>query len=471
MNFNKNFIWGCATSSYQIEGAANEDGKSPSIWDTFTKQPFAIHDGTSGDVACDHYHRYKEDVQLLKNLGVNAYRFSLSWPRLMSYTCEKGVIKGTVNEKGFEFYNNLIDELLKNGIEPWITLYHWDLPQSLEDCGGWRNRDIMNWSYDYAAEVAKRFSDRVTHFFTINEMPMVLAGYVGWAAPGLNCTQKEHLKIIHNMLLSHGMMNRALHANAKKDIQVGCAHNGLGHFPATDSKEDYDAFVKAMNCIEGNPNAYAPMPGSGKIQMDSLIYYLDPIHFGKYPEQAFEIFKDQMPEIKEGDMEIISTPTEIQAINIYEGRPIASGSAPGVQDDGWHIVPFKPGKDITAAKWPITPKSMNYYFKFISDRYKKPVYVSENGMSNADIVSADGKCHDSQRIDFISKYLEELSKGIESGADVRGYFHWSLLDNFEWHNGYNERFGIVHVDYETLKRTPKDSYYWYKEIIAKSRNK
>lgn len=350
-----------------------------------------------------------------------------------------------------------------------MTLYHWDLPQVLETCGGWRNRDIMNWSFDYAEAIAKRYSDRVKNFLTINEMPCVLGGYMGWMAPGLQVSQKEHLSVIHHMLLSHGMMNRALHANAKQPIQVGSAHNGLGHFPATDSKEDYDAFIKAMHCLEANPHAYAPQLGSGLIQPDSLIYYLDAIHFGKYPDHAFDIFKGDMPDIKDGDMEIISTPTEIQAINIYEGRPIAAGSAPGVKDDGWHIAPFSEGYDITAAKWPVTPKSMNYYFKFISDRYKKPIYVSENGMSNADIVSRDGKCHDPQRIDFTEKYLEELSKGIESGADVRGYFHWSLMDNFEWGRGYKERFGMVHVDYTTQKRTPKDSYYWYKELIEKFR--
>lgn len=470
MNFKKDFIWGCATSSYQIEGAAHEDGKAVSIWDTFSKKPFAIRDGKNGDVACDHYHRYKEDVQLLKNLGVDAYRFSISWPRVFSHEFKNGTLITTPNEKGFDFYDRLINELLENGIEPWITLYHWDLPQNLENYGGWRNRDIMNWCADYATEIARRFSDRASHFFTINEMPLVLSGYEGWSAPGLKCSQKDKLNIIHNILLSHGMMNKAIHANAKQNVSVGCAHNGLGNFPATDSKEDFAAFLKAMECIEANPNAYAPLLGTGKLQGDCLTYYLDPIHLGKYPEQAFEIFKDDMPEIKNGDMEIISTPTEIQGINIYEGRPIAQGSKPGATDDGWHVASFPDGMDITAAKWAVTPKSMNCYFKFISDRYKKPIYVSENGMSNADVISQDGKCHDPQRIEFTRKYLEELSKGIENGADVRGYFHWSLLDNFEWRNGYLERFGIVHVDYTTQKRTPKDSYYWYKEIIEKSKN-
>lgn len=467
MNFSKDFIWGAATASYQIEGAAGLDGRVPSIWDEFSRTPGKIRDGYSGETACDHYHHFKEDIQLLKNLGVNAYRFSIAWPRLFSYEMEQGVLKPSLNQKGFDFYDRLIDEILSNGIEPWVTLYHWDLPQALENIGGWRNRDIMNWIADYAGAFTKHFSDRINHFFTLNEMPCILGGYMGWMAPGLKVSQKEHLNIIHNMLLSHGNMNRAIRANAKQNVQVGFAHNGLGNYPASDSKEDIEAFVKAMNCIEGSNSAYAPEEGTGRIMGDSLIYYLDPVHLGKYPEKAFTIFKDQMPEIKDGDMEIISTPTDMQGINIYEGKPIASGSTPGTKNDGWHVARFPMGMDITAAKWPVTPKSMNHYFKFISDRYKKPIYVSENGMSNADIVSSDGKCHDPQRIEFTERYLEELSKGISSGADVRGYFHWSLLDNMEWANGYMERFGLVHVDYTTQKRTPKDSYYWYKDIISR----
>lgn len=467
MEFPKDFIWGVATSSYQIEGAINEDGRTTANWDEFTKIPKKIEDGFSGEVACDHYHRYKEDVQLIKDLGVNAYRFSIAWPRIFSYDSDSngGAVKGKLNQKGLAFYDKLIDELLANGVEPWITLYHWDLPQTLELKGGWRNRDMMHWIADYSAEIAKNFSDRVNHFFTLNEMPCILGGYMGWMAPGLVCSEKERLNIIHNMLLSHGNMVRAVRANAKQPVQIGCAHNGLGNYPATESKEDIQAFEQAMHCIESATDCYGMQQGSGIILSDSLIYYLDPIHLGKYPEHAFEIFKDKMPEIKDGDMEIISTFTDIQAINIYEGRPIAKGSAPGKNDEGWHIVPFPQGMAQTAARWPVTPQSMNHYFRFISKRYNKPIYVSENGMSNADVVSLDGKCHDPQRIDFMHRYLSELEKGMKNGADVRGYFHWSLLDNFEWGHGYKERFGLVHVDYETMKRTPKDSYYWYKDLI------
>ena len=471
MNFPKDFIWGVATSSYQIEGAVNEDGRVPANWDEFSSMARRIEDGSSGEFACDHYHRYKEDVQLLKNLGVDAYRFSIAWPRIFSYDSDSkgGGVKGTVNPKGLDFYDRLIDELLANGIDPWVTLYHWDMPQTLEMKGGWRNRDVMHWIADYSAVVVEKFSDRVKHFLTLNEMPCILGGYMGWMAPGLKCSPREHLNVIHNMLLSHGNMVRAIKANAKQNVQVGCAHNGLGHFPATETPEDIAAFKKAMHCIETDPNTYGIKPGSGYILADSLIYYLDPIHFGNYPEHAFEIFKDKMPEIKDGDMEIISTPVDIQAINIYEGRPIASGSAPGVKDDGWHVVPFPIGMPQTAARWPITPQSMNHYFRFISERYKKPIYVSENGMSSADVISVDGKCHDPQRIDFTHRYLTCLKEGMDNGADVRGYFHWSLLDNFEWAHGYKERFGMVHVDYETMKRTPKDSYYWYRDLILQNK--
>ena len=469
MNFPKDFIWGVATSSYQIEGAEHEDGRCKSVWDDFYKIPRKVVDEKSGAIACDHYHRYKEDVQLIKNLGVKAYRFSVAWPRIFSYDSDSqnGVVKGNLNQKGLDFYDRLIDELLQNGIEPWLTLFHWDLPYELEKKGGWRNRDIHHWISDYSAEIARRYSDRVTHFFTLNEMPCILGGYRGWFAPGLEVNEREVFNIIHHMLLSHGSMVQAVRANAKQNVLLGCAHNGLGHYPASESKEDYEAFIKAMNCIEAAPGRYAPQEGSGILSGDSLTYYLDPIHFGKYPDKAFELFADKMPEIKDGDMKLISSPVDYQGINIYEGRPITAGSAPGKKDGGWHIEPFEEGYNITAAKWPITPKSMNHYFKFISDRYKKPVYVSENGMSNADIVSLDGKCHDPQRIDFTERYLAELKKAIDSGADVKGYFHWSLMDNYEWRNGYTERFGLVHVDYQTQKRTPKDSYWWYKELVEK----
>lgn len=465
-NFPKDFIWGVATSSYQIEGASREDGKVDSIWDEFTKIPGKIEDGQSGQTACDHYHRYKEDVQLIKNLGVSAYRFSISWPRVLSYDGKS--TSGAVNQKGLDFYDRLIDELLKCGIDPWITLYHWDLPHALELKGGWRNRDIMNWIADYTALVTQKFSDRVSHFFTLNEMPCILGGYMGWMAPGLNCSQKEHLNIVHNILLSHGNMVRAIRANAKQNALVGCAHNGLGNYPATDSKEDEEAFLSAMNCIEANPHRYEPKEHTKYFLSDSLIYYLDPIHFGTYPKQAFDIFKDEMPEIKDGDMEIISTPVDMQGINIYEGRPIEKN--PDYQNDNpvsqtWRVKPFPAGMRQTAARWPVTPESMNRYFRFISERYKKPVYVSENGMSSADVISSDGKCHDPQRIDFTERYLRSLETAVKNGADVKGYFHWSLLDNFEWSHGYKERFGLVHVDYETQERTPKDSYYWFKEMI------
>lgn len=469
MNFSKDFLWGVATASYQIEGAVNEDGRCLSIWDIFSKTPYHITDNSNADITCDHYHRYKEDVKLIKDLGAKAYRFSVAWPRIFSYDSDTrgGAVKGKLNQKGLDFYNRLIDELLDSGITPFLTLYHWDLPLELENKGGWRNRDIHNWISDYTRVIAENFSDRVKDFFTLNEMPCILGGYRRWFAPGLEVSHDEYFKIIHHMLLAHGSCVKTLREASKQKVNIGCAHNGLGNYPATDSKEDYEAFIKAMNCIEGSPDSYSPKEGSRRLLGDSLIYYLDPVHFGKYPDKAFEIFKDQMPQIKDGDMELISTPVDYQGINIYEGRPIASGSAPGKNDGGWHVAPFPLGKDITAAKWPITPKSMNHYFKFIYDRYKKPIYVSENGMSNADIVSLDGKCHDPQRIDFMQRYLTELKKAIDSGADIRGYFHWSLLDNYEWRNGFTERFGLVHVDYETQKRTPKDSYFWYKDLITR----
>lgn len=460
MAFPKDFIWGAATASYQVEGAANEDGRQPSVWDEFSHWKGKVRNGATGDIACDHYHRYMEDIEILKEMGLKNYRFSVSWPRVLSYQSDYagGAVKGTANEKGLDFYDRLIDALLDAKITPWMTMFHWDLPMELERKGGWRNRDIMYWAEDYAALLVKRFGDRVKHYFTINEMPCVLAGYGGYMAPGLIVSQKERLNIIHNLLLTHGRMAKTIRA-ADALAKIGFAHCGNAPFPLTDSKDDIKAARKAAE-------AYTREDGS--ILEDSLTYWCDPIYFAHYPDGAEEAFKGDMPVIKAGDMELISEPIDFHGQNIYQGQqitvPLAGNAADAAR--GFSVAPYPQGQAITAAHWPITPRSMNYFVRAIYSRYKKPIIISENGMSGTDAPSPDGKCHDPLRIDFTRAYLKALGEAISAGADVRGYFHWSLLDNFEWFRGYEERFGLVHVDYVTQKRTPKDSAAWYKEVAA-----
>ena len=467
MNFPKDFVWGAATASYQIEGAAEEDGRQPSVWDAFSHEKGKTRDGYTGDIACDHYHHQKEDIQLLSDLGIKNYRFSVAWPRILNYQSAYGpqAVKGTVNQKGLDFYDRLIDGLLEKGITPWMTLFHWDLPMELEHRGGWRNREIMYWAADYAEIIARKYGDRVKNFFTINEMPCVLGGYDSWMAPGLKVSQKELLNVTHNLLLTQGTMAKVLRQNTPAGSQIGFAHCGAAPFPLTDSQEDVEAFRKAVVIYEGHPEYYAPKKGSGRYLSDSLTYWCDPIYLGHYPEGAQEAFGKDMPQILDGDMKIISEPLDFHAQNIYQGPAICAPVAEEDKCQGFSIQRFAQGYPITAAKWPVTPRSMNYFTRFINERYKKPVYISENGLSGADVISLDGKCHDPQRIDFTHRYLKELGKAIEAGADIRGYFHWSLMDNFEWARGYEERFGMVYVDYETQVRTPKDSAYWYKNVI------
>ena len=467
MTFPKDFIWGAATASYQIEGAANEDGREESVWDAFSHEEGRTKFGASGDVACDHYHRYKEDVALFSELGIPNYRFSVAWPRVLNYDSDTkaSAVHGKVNQRGLDFYDKLIDALLEKNITPWLTLFHWDLPLTLERKGGWRNRDIRYWAAEYTELIVKKFSDRVKHFFTLNEMPCILGGYLGWMAPGIEVSQREQLNIIHNLLLTQGTMVQALRANSSSDTKVGLAHCGFANFPATDSAEDLEAFKKSLDTIEVAKGTWLPQKGSGNLYSGSLHLWCDPIYLGDYPKEAYQTFAKDMPQILEGDMKIISSPVDFHGQNIYEGVAIQAPVCEKDKVQGFSVKQFPQGYPTTGAKWNITPKSMHYFTKHIFDRYKKPVIISENGLSTNDYVSPDGKVHDNMRIDFTQAYLNELYKAIQDGADIRGYFHWSILDNFEWARGYSERFGLVHVDYESQKRIPKDSALWYRDVI------
>ncbi len=446
MAFKKDFVWGAATAAYQIEGAWNEDGKGENVWDVFSHEPGNVEQGHTGDIACDHCHRYKEDVKLMKELGIKAYRFSISWSRLIP----NGI--GELNSKGVEFYKNLIDELLANGIEPYVTLFHWDYPYALHKKGGWLNDESVKWFADYAAKVSELFSDRVKNFITFNEPQCFIgAGYMtGEHAPGYKVMYKDIFQMCHNVLKAHGAAVIALRENAKQPIKVGYAPTGTTCYPASESAEDIEAARKKMfEC-----------PPLNRGLMWNVSWWSDPVILGKYPEDGLRMYKDFLPEITDEDMRLINQPLDFYGNNIYNGQEIRADENGNPQN-----VTRKVGHGKTAIQWPITPEALRWGPRFYYERYKLPFYITENGMSAHDVVSLDSKVHDPNRIDFLNRYLNELEKATDDSVDVRGYFQWSLMDNFEWAKGYTDRFGLVYVDYETQERTPKDSYYWYKNWI------
>ncbi len=446
MAFKKDFVWGTATAAYQIEGAWNEDGKGLNVWDVFTHEPDNIYMGHTGDVACDHYHRYKEDVKLMKSLGIKAYRFSISWSRIFP----EGT--GKINPKGVQFYSNLIDELIANGIEPYITLFHWDYPYALHKKGGWLNDDSVKWFADYAAKISELFSDRVTHFITFNEPQCFIgAGYMTSPhAPGYKVLYKDIFQICHNVLKAHGAAVIALRENAKQPIKVGYAPTGTSCYPASETPADIEAARKKM---------FACPPLSRNV-MWSISWWSDPVLLGHYPSDGLQMYKEYLPEITDDDMKLINQPIDFYGQNIYEGSMVKADDNGNPQ-----VVPNKQGHAKTAIQWPITPKVLRWGPRFLYERYGKPIYITENGMSAHDTVSLDGKVHDPNRIDYLNRYLIELEKATDDGAEIDGYFIWSFMDNFEWAKGYSDRFGIVYVDYETQERMPKDSAYWYKNWI------
>lgn len=444
MGFCKDFVWGAATASYQIEGAAYEDGKGRNIWDDFCKQPGKILDQSNGDVACDHYHHYKEDVALMQGMGINAYRFSLNWARILP----NGI--GEVNQKGIEFYNNLIDELLAKGIEPYITLFHWDYPSALEEQGGWSNPKSPEWFEYYTEVVARAFGDRVKNFITFNEPQCVIyAGYCAGAfAPGKILPNEVTVKMAHNVLISHGLAVKVLRREVP-DCKIGYAPCFDPVIPLTDSEEDIAAAREAYFGLGENENLWAL----------SCSWWSDPVVLGKYPEDILKRIGQYLPENYEADMQIICQPLDFYGQNIYKGFRYKKG------ENGPEQEPFPVGYPHTAIGWPVTPECLYWAAKFLYERYKLPFMITENGISCRDIISLDGKVHDSNRIDYLHKYLRQLQKASDEGVDVKGYFVWSLMDNFEWASGYTERFGMIYVDYQTLERTPKESYYWFKKTI------
>jgi beta-glucosidase len=443
--FPPEFVWGVAAAAYQIEGAWDEDGKGPSVWDTFCRKSGAVFDGHDGRVACDHYHRYEEDVALISELGVDAYRLSLSWPRILP----EGI--GFPSAHGLDFYDRVIDSLLAAGVTPWVTLFHWDYPLALFERGGWLNRDSAAWFAEYAELVTRRLSDRVRHFFTQNE-PQVYIGFglhQGNHAPGLQLSLAETLQAGHHSLLGHGLAVQAMRASAKRPLSLGYAPVGVPKLPAANTAADIELARRATFEVTDADTW-------------NNAWWMDPVYLGRYPEQALVHYGQARPRVRSGDMELICQPLDFFAVNIYQGLVVRRAD----NRFGYERESGKPGHPSTAFNWPVTPEALYWGPRLFHQRYGLPVVIAENGVSCRDWVSLDERVHDPSRIDFTNRYLRELRRAIADGTDVLGYFHWSILDNFEWSAGYRERFGLVHVDYDTMKRTPKDSYYWYRRVVA-----
>ena len=444
MSFSEGFVWGAAAASYQIEGATAEDGKGLSVWDMMCRKEGAIFEGQRGDVACDHYHRYREDVAIMREIGLGGYRMSLSWPRIIP----AGI--GSINEKGIEFYDKLIDELLANGVKPFVTLFHWDFPYELYCRGGWLNPQSSDWFAEYAGVVADRLSDRVENWMTLNEPQCFIgSGHLsGNHAPGDRLGFAQVLQAGHNAMLAHGKAVGVLRAQCKKKPNIGFAPVGVVRVPdREDSASDIEAARQGMFSIEEKG-------------CWNNTWWTDPVFLGQYPQDGLKLFGSSVPEFTDSEMKIISEPVDFFGSNIYNGRETRM-SAAGKPEDA----PRAPGYRRTAFNWAVTPQSLYWGPKFFYERYKKPIMITENGLANTDWVSLDGKVHDPQRIDFLNRYLLQLRRAVDDGTDIRGYFQWSLTDNFEWAEGCRIRCGLAFVDYETQKRVLKDSAYWYRNVI------
>ncbi|MBK6293456.1 MAG: beta-glucosidase [Rhodoferax sp.] len=428
--FPPDFQWGAATSAAQIEGAAHEDGKGPSIWDTFCAEPGRIKDGGNVDVACDHYHRFEHDVELMEWLGLNAYRFSISWPRVQPQG------SGAWNDAGFAFYDRLIERLLRANIKPHITLYHWDLPQALQSAfGGWQSRQVASLFAEYAAEVARRFGDRVASIVTMNEPWCVatLGHETGQFAPGLK-NRRIATQVSHHLLLAHGLATQAM--RSQTSTQLGIVLNHTPAYPA----EATEANRRAARLADG---------------MD-VRWYMDPLFRGCYPSDVLEHLGDDAPEIRAGDFAIIQAHLDFLGINFYT-RNFISEESPSKQAPG--------ALGFTDMGWEVFPLALTQHLVRITREYAPPpLFITENGMANADTLINE-RVADTPRVDYLRWHLEAVAKAIELGADVRGYFYWSLLDNFEWDSGYTKRFGMIHVDYPTQRRVLKDSAHWYRKFV------
>ena len=438
--FPPNFLWGCATSAYQIEGAVAVDGRGPSNWDIFSHTPGKTHQGETGDLAADSYHLYKDDVKLLKELGAKAYRFSLSWSRIFP----EG--RGKPNAAGLAYYQRLIDELLSNGIEPYVTLFHWDLPQALE--GGWQSRDTSKAFGDYAAYAARKLSDRVRHFMTTNEMVCFtdLSYQIGQFAPGLKLAAAQVNQIRHHGLLAHGLGVQAIRANSSSGTQVGLAENPKVYVPVIESAEHIEAAKRAFR--EEN----AP--------------FLTAVMEGKYTDGYIEREGANAPRVQGDDLKIISSPLDFVGLNVYQ--PEYARADAGAS--GYSVARRPSSFPHMASPWLfIGPEVIYWAIRHTSDLWNPhAIYITENGCSCEDLRDAEGRIEDTDRVMFLRNYLTHLQRAAAQGYPIKGYFLWSLLDNYEWADGYSKRFGIHYVDFNTRKRTRKLSADWYREVIARN---
>ncbi len=440
--FPPGFLWGVATAAYQIEGAVAADGRGDSVWDTFGRQPGVISGGHTGDVATDHYHRWPEDVALMADLGITAYRFSIGWPRVQPGGT------GPANPAGLDFYDRLTDALLAAGIKPVPTLYHWDLPQHLEDEGGWLNRDVARRFADYAGLAAGRLADRIGMWITLNEPFVVTAfGYaLGIHAPG-KALMLDALPTAHHQLLGHGLATAALRAAGAGEVLI--TNNYSPAWPASDSEADVAA-ARACDALQNR-------------------MFTDPVLVGRYPDLgAFGIGPDGLSCVRDGDLAAISAPVDGLGVNYY--MPTRLSALPGSP------LPFQlepiPGYPVTAFGWPVIPAGLTETLTTLRERYGSalpPVYVTENGCSQADVVAADGTVDDQGRIGYLDGHIRAVHAAIGAGVDVRGYFEWTFTDNFEWSEGFRQRFGLVYTDFETQRRIPKASFAWYRDLIAAQR--
>jgi len=439
-SFTPGFIWGTASAAYQVEGGVHDDGRGPSVWDTFSHTPGKTYKGETGDVADDDFHRYKQDVALMKDLGVKGYRFSISWPRVFP----EGT--GTPHPKGLDFYKRLLDELLAANIEPFCTLFHWDLPQALQDKGGWTNVATAHALADYASYTVGQLSDRISHWMTINEFGSYIdAGYgSGDFAPGLRLSRRELMQTRHYAVLAHGLAVQAVRAAATHPVEVGLAEDISGAMPAIEDAAHIHAAEIALREINAQ--------------------YMTVILEGRYTDRYLRDLGADAPHFTAEELKIISSPLDFVGINVYTTQEVVPAEGP----DEFMMVPRPATYPHAASDWLIfDPQALYWTPKLVSSLWGvKKMFITENGYSSADVLRPDNRILDTDRIMYLRNYLTQLQRGISEGVPVRGYFLWSLLDNFEWASAYSLRFGITYVDYATQKRTPKLSYDFYRRVIA-----
>ncbi|MEO0560796.1 MAG: GH1 family beta-glucosidase, partial [Chloroflexota bacterium] len=431
MSFPDHFVWGAAAASYQIEGAAYEDGKGLSVWDVFSHTDGKTWQGHHGDVACDHYHRYPEDVALMKQISLHAYRLSISYPRVLP----NGF--GTVNEAGLAFYDKLVDELLGAGIEPYVTLFHWDYPYEAYCKGGWLNRDSTDWFAEYTDAVTKKLGDRVKHWMTHNE-PSVFVNnghFTGRHAPGEQWDNRKLIRIIHHVLLAHGKSAQVIRGNVN-DAKVSLAHAHHPLYPLREEPTQIEMVRQAQWTIL-----------NADLARWHAALWLDPILKGDYPSEVYDLFPT-FP-IQDGDLDIIQSDLDWLGLNIYQGVPLdfeagSQQSSTVTHDENGRpvMLPLPPGSPRTMMDWFVSPPALYWGPKFLFERYNKPIVITENGLASMDWIAVDGAVHDANRIDFLTRYLREFERAGEDGVDIAGYFQWSILDNFEWAEGYRKRFGL-----------------------------